>query len=261
MTQHDDVVAGVLFDGVDATERRLHAQRAIDVGGHRQAANLQRLAVEHDRESSRPHHAEMVEGAGALAPHDKVRGRDAVSHGPASVCFPNCQHSIGLVVGQRLEEDRADHAEHGGGGADAERQRQQRGNCEARRAQQRAHAVSQVARECVEVRFPANVAHMILDRFGAAYLGPGSAQGRVMRQAVRDLGFDGGVQVRAQFLVELALDPASPDQGAKACNKSAAQLHEGSPATAFRMRAIAKVWTSQSRASCLRLLRPAAVSL
>ena len=152
-------------------------------------------------------------------------------------------------VGQRLEKDRADHAEHSGGGADAERQRQQRGNREASRAQERAHAVLQIARECVDVRFPANVAHVVFDRFGAAHLGPSGAHGRVMRQAVRHLGFDGGVQVRAQFLVELSLDPASPDQGAKGCNKSAGPLHQASPSAAFRMRAIAMVWTSQSRAS------------
>ena len=35
VAQDDDVVAAVLFGGVDAAERRLHAQRAKDVGGRR----------------------------------------------------------------------------------------------------------------------------------------------------------------------------------------------------------------------------------
>ena len=107
VAQDDDVVAAVLFDGVDAAERRLHAECAIGVGGHRQAAHLQRLAAEHDRESSWPDHPEMVEGAGAFAPYDKVRGRNAIAHGPATVGFPDGHHPIGLVIRQRLEQDRA----------------------------------------------------------------------------------------------------------------------------------------------------------
>ena len=128
---------------------------------------------------------------------------------PPRVGFPHGHDPIGLAVRQRLEQDRAHHAEHRGGGADAERKRQQRWNREARRAQERAHAEPQVPHERVKVRFPSNVAHVIFDGFGAAHFSPSRAHGGVTRQPGRHLRLDRVVQVRTQLLVEITLGLAS----------------------------------------------------
>ena len=60
------------------------------------------------------------------------------------VVLPDRHDAIGVAIGQRLEHDAANDAEDGGGGADAQRQREHRRNGESRRAQKGAEGEAQV---------------------------------------------------------------------------------------------------------------------
>jgi hypothetical protein len=58
------------------------------------------------------------------------------------IVFPHDGETIGVAIGKTLQQERVDHAEDGGVGADADRER---GNCdqrEARRPEQQANAVA-----------------------------------------------------------------------------------------------------------------------
>src|SRR5688572_14196427 len=111
------------------------------------------------------------------------------------------------------------------------------------------------------MRLPSGIAHTIFDRVDAAHFDARGARRGVGRHALRSLLIDCGVQISAQLFVEFAFRSTFADECAETRNEAAAQRHHTPRGVAFRMRAIAEVCISQSRASRLSRARPSAVSL
>jgi hypothetical protein len=86
-------------------------------------------------------------------PVEEVRfGDGAVGDAVAAVGVPDPDDPLGIAEGERLEQDAANHAEDRGVGADAERERQERGRGEARGAAQCAEAVAKILEQLIEER-------------------------------------------------------------------------------------------------------------
>jgi hypothetical protein len=144
--QDDCVVAFEIFIGSEEPpEGGLDTKGLQCRGRSREAGDFFGLPVEDHIEPRRPRHAEVLERAIALAPRHEVCRRDNVARPVArDVVFPDDDKAIGIRIGQRLENHAADNAENGGGGADAQCQREDRGDGEPRRAQERANGKPQI---------------------------------------------------------------------------------------------------------------------
>ena len=212
VAQHDDraVAAEVFLGRVRAAERGLDAQRAKDVGGDRQSVNPQRLAVDDDGKAGRPHHAQVIERAGALAPGDEVGRGDHIPDRAAPVGFPDRDDAIGLMVWQRLQHHRAHHAEDRGRRADAEGQRQQRGGGKARRRPQHANAMAEVPHRVFEQRGPNLVARALFEAFHAAEPEHRLASSLVRTHARAAELLRLLIEVKAHLFVEAALERIAP---------------------------------------------------
>ena len=96
-------------------------------------------------QSRRADHPEVLERSRPLAPGDEVGLRDDVAADvPARIGFPDRDDAIGIAIRQRLEHHAADDAQGRRGGADAKRERQNRGNGESRRAHERPQREPQI---------------------------------------------------------------------------------------------------------------------
>src|SRR4030095_13280796 len=85
----------------------------------REPRNVVGLTIDDRGHRPRPHHPEVLERTGALAPCDEVRGGDHVPARTTTIGFPYRDQSIGIAIWQRFEHHRADDAEDGGGGTEA----------------------------------------------------------------------------------------------------------------------------------------------
>jgi hypothetical protein len=166
---------------------------------------------------------------------------------------------FGLLDRQIAQHQGVDHAEHRRVRADAQRQQQHDDNGESGRTAQHAGAVLQVAPGAVEYRFPANVTNPILHRFDAAQLDARGANGLRPRQPRSHLFFDSGGEKLAQLVVQFRFNAGCPEQAPQPAAEARQDRHHNSPRDASRIRAIAFVWTSQSRVSRLSVVRPAGV--
>ena len=101
-----------------------------------------------DRGAAAAEGAERVERSLPRAQVDEVPDGDELlgDAGPA-VAVLEPHQPIRLGIGQRPEERRVDHREHGDVGADAERQRQDRGEGESRLADEQPQGVTDVMKE------------------------------------------------------------------------------------------------------------------
>jgi hypothetical protein len=153
VAQDDDFAgAEILVSGVGAAKQRLHAQRAKDVGRNHEPVNLIGAAVDDHRQARRPHHAQMLERVRALAPGDEIGRRDHVPAGAAAAGLPHGHDATGFAIRQRFDHHRAHDAEDGGGRADAEGERGQSRDSEARRPSQHAQSMAEVAGGVIDQR-------------------------------------------------------------------------------------------------------------
>jgi hypothetical protein len=150
MAEHDHLRSArhVLLGGDVPAEDRIDAEEAEEVRRHEadlDEAGLGRVAE--DALPSRSHH-EVLEQPAPLA---VVAVVEAVQRGERLRAFaevvPHDPEPLGRRVRQRLEEDPVQDGEHHGDGSDAEREHPDGGGGEARRAEERAHAVAEVASE------------------------------------------------------------------------------------------------------------------
>ena len=123
-----------------------------------------------------------------------------------------------------------------------ESQRQHSNRGEARGLSQRAEAVARVLPQIVQPRFPARLAHVILDGGQAAQLDARGAHGGIAAQACLQVALDGCVEIGAEFLIEFVLDPLAVEERADSAEYTADHAkHQISPSDARMMREIAAV--------------------
>ncbi len=173
-----------------------------------------------------------------------------------------------LLVVERLEHDAVDDAEDRAVGADAQRDGDDGDDRVSRRAAELPQTVPEVLHDGLEQDAAALVAHRVLELLDAARLQPREATrlGRV--DARRDLLLRQELDVRAQLLVEIALDLLARDQIVPEAPKAIEQRH-GRLSSRGARRARQVAWSARVMASDTRFhsltsasscRRPAAVS-
>lgn len=101
---------------------------------------------------------------------------------------------------------------------------------------------------------------MLLDRGCTSELDASGSRRRLAAQPGTHVPLDRDVDIGGQLLVEIPLDPFTPEQRAKAGEHAARNAeHQASPSVARMIFAIAAVWASHSRVASASRRRPAAV--
>ncbi len=163
---------------------------------------------------------------------------------------------IGIRKFERLEKDTVDDGEHDGGGADAEREDEERDDGEARLLAEGAEGVAGVLRKIFEPAGAAGVAAFFFDLFGAAEGEAGAAMSFFGSGAGGDQVLLVLFDVEEEFFVELRFHFLMPE-------KTCQPVHFASP-SAFerpRIRETASVSRFQLASSWARADRPLRVSL
>jgi hypothetical protein len=155
MAQHDDVIfAGLIFIGRKRPPDRRRDTPDVEVAG-RHAARADEDGIpgagQGDRSARRGNQRRERRALGA--PVEIVLGGHDVAR-TAGGLLPDLDDLIGIAVGKRFEQDAVDEAENRAGRADAERQRRDCHQREARIAPQAAPAVSQILQEFIHTTRP-----------------------------------------------------------------------------------------------------------
>ena len=191
-----------------------------------------------------------------------VGGGHAVPQGTAAgVGLLQDQDVLGVLVGERSEQDRIHSTEHGGGGAYAQSKREHRHRGETRRFAQDPDGVAHVLPNSLHGRFPPDVSRPFLDGVHAADLDARRANGRLAGEAGCHLLFDGSLQVGAELLVHVPFHLCLVEQTPEPADDAAKDQHHSSPSEARRILVIAAVCASQSRVARLSVARPSGVML
>ena len=128
-----------------ASERRPDAQHVQDVRRHDQGRKLLRLTGARQRRAVLRERRHAVERSAALAPRQEVRGTDHVARPVArQVVFPHHHQRVGVLVGQRPDQQRMHDAEQRRRRADANRKGRDRADGEQGSPEQHANAVLQI---------------------------------------------------------------------------------------------------------------------
>ena len=195
-----------------------------------------------------------LKGVHVLAVHAE---RAPVSIGTAKG-IEQPQDPIRFRERQRTKEHGVDEAEDGGIAADAERERQDHGHREPRRSPQQPQAEAEILPEHLHVRVPADRPDVFHEQRRAAELEAGSPLGRRRRHAALNVRGDGGVEVSAEFLIQLALVLMRTKQGADLGHEPP-QQRSGGPHDPASSLAMATVCFRQSSVSTLSRRLPASV--
>jgi len=187
------------------SERRLHAEDAEEVGGHR--AGDERFGViaadqGHWDLGGARHAGEHVGAAPQV-------GQPSRAHrGGAPLALIRDEHQpVGVGVGQRAEQHRADDAEDGDGRPDAERQREDGGGRESGIPPQAADRVAHVVQDRLDGGADPRVAHPLLGLLEALALDQGGSPRLGRRQAGRRVAPLQRAHVLTQFVVEIPIEP------------------------------------------------------
>ena len=116
----------IVFGAEGATENGLHAQQRQCRRADEQSLHPFRIAASRDRHLGRIPGADPLEYLVVLAIR-QIRARAVIRAGPVRRDLLQAHQPLGLVKRQRLQQHTVDDAEDRGGGANAERQRQDRG--------------------------------------------------------------------------------------------------------------------------------------
>ena len=125
--------------------------------------------------------------------------------------LPDGDQLIGRGIGQRPEERRIDDAEDRGVDADAEGQRRHSGGGEAWRLREEPQRIPQVLQQRLHAAEATAVANGFPRLFDTADRAPRLAMGLGRRQSAAERILLEHFEMRAQFVVELAVDPAAPE--------------------------------------------------
>ena len=232
VTEHDEGVASwhrVLVGSKVAPELRLHSHHPEEVGAHQQADTQlrQRVGLGGERRSRASEGGQSLEALAAIADVDvfAIRRRQLVAE---VVGGPDGEHVARTRHGERPEQQCVGEAEDGGVGADAEGQRDDGRRGEGGAAPQQVDTMAQVARQIVEPGKASLVAHRLHGLRDAAGRDPGYAPSALGGLAAAAGVLGGELEMKRQFLLEIAIRAAPPEHAAEAGDPFV-QRGEGSP--------------------------------
>ena len=143
--------------------------------------------------------------------------RDRCAFGrPASTAGRRDASRLHRAGRRRAKQQTVDDAEHRRVRADAESERENDRDGEPRLCLEPARGVAKVLRENVDQREAARVARVVLDAIESAEAEPRAPFGLVARNAGRDVLLDFALDVKAQLIVQLALDGGPLEERAHA---------------------------------------------
>lgn len=262
LTPGHDVIGtrAIFFVEEEPPLERLHAERPQEIGGHARPRNELRLPASGQREPGGPERGQLLEGDGLAAPPHELRGvhRHCRIHvRDLSDDAADDNESIGLVIGERPQQDTVDDREDRGVGADAERDAGHDDEAETAALADRARRVAHVLRQVIEGREAARFAAGF-GRFGeVAEAAKRGVTGVVRGKAAADVLVDQQIEMAADLLARVTLAASSPERGAQPCRERAQRRHT-SPG--FRKRASRWAICSHRSVSATRCFRPRAVS-
>jgi len=152
MADHRDALArvgGTL--GKARAEHRLHAEHQEEIRRGLDGVDALWIAAGLGQRQLRiPPRRGFVEHLRQAAIVDEVDRRNPLVRQPLAVVgLPHRCQAIGIGIRQRAQNHAVEDAENGRGRADAQRERQHRGDGEARRAAQQAPAEADVLKQCI----------------------------------------------------------------------------------------------------------------
>jgi hypothetical protein len=136
----------LVFSRERRADERVDAERLEQIRRRRDPRDAIRSVGSHERRARDRERREPAERMRLLAPVEEIRRRDG-EHAVFRHDLTHAHQSIRLRVRQRVQQHAVDDAEHGSAGADAERDRQDRDEREARRRNELSYRVSHVANE------------------------------------------------------------------------------------------------------------------
>src|SRR6516225_6354620 len=120
-----------------------------------------------------------------------------------------------LLHAQHAQHDGVDHAEDGGIGSDAERQRDHGHSREAGIAAQLPQTVANILQEALDIVHPAHVAALLLEVFHSAHFAQGRVTGFLRRRTPCDLLLNQFLKVEAKLVGKLLLNTITLDERTK----------------------------------------------
>ena len=150
---------------------------------------------------------EILERSGVLAHEGEVGGRDHASRvGATGFLLVQADQTPGLLIRQRCQQHRIDDAEHGGGAADAETERERHDDGEAGVPPHLPQCVADVAGEALDPADAVHLVNLLSQAQHAAELAARRQPGLVGRQTlVNEAGrqqVEMGVDLEAGVVVE-----------------------------------------------------------
>ncbi len=254
--------ADVFLRPEGAAEDRLHPEHVEESG--RDAGTAQRFGtgLTADVERAELHQGHALEGAALTLPVEEIGGRyGELGHAWKGVGWrhvPDERQTIGFGVGQRPQQDRIDHAEDGGVGADTERQDEDRRDRKTRALAEHTHRVPDVAAECLEGWKAPSIAMALSRHFHASKLQDRLPARFLLRQAAPYAVVHVQLDVAFELGVEVAVAALRPE-GAAQANQPGAQPPHGC-SFGDRNRSTIAVVCCHSRAAFSSCFRPARVS-
>ena len=157
--EYDDALAAGLriVAGKGAADLRLYGEHGKDAGRGRDGFNLHRVIADAERERAGPHGGHGLDGAGVALPHFKVigvEGQGWIEIAELGHLLLKNDEAVRVGIGKRAEEHVVDEGEDGGGGADAEGQRQDDGEGEAGCIAQLANGIAQILEQSLHDQSP-----------------------------------------------------------------------------------------------------------
>jgi hypothetical protein len=143
--QHDAARLGALVLGPEsAADDRRHSEHRKQRRGRAQAFDLFRAARAGQGGTPDFGRGDRLKHILLVAPVEICAGRGGKDRAAAQAALLDENEMFGMRVSKRPQQDAVDHAEHGRGGADAEREHEHRGHGEARGLDQRTNGIPQV---------------------------------------------------------------------------------------------------------------------
>ena len=218
MAEHDDLFfAGFVLGGRERpAERRLHAEDVEVAGRDAGARHALRGSLVREVEARILRGGELAERRRARAGVGEVAGRDAAR--PALIVLVDIDEPIGRGIRQRLQHDGVHRAEDRRGGADADREREQRDQRETRLRDEVPHGERDVLGELRPVFRPSHVVVLLaaerpaggVDLVDVAEAADGRRAGRGRVHAPRHELARPHLDVKRELGVDFVLDPGLP---------------------------------------------------
>jgi hypothetical protein len=204
-------------------ERGLASQDAQEIAGDQRPLNALEGSIRgaHGEVARLINRRGLEHAAIQLAVVEELRGRDAAAHARVHLrqSFLDDHDAIRVAVRQRPDQDAVDDREDRAVGADAQREAEDHGDGQHRRAAQGAKGEAQVLCEHGEILLALRASHAAFVR-GATitservYISEPTKRfvPRCLgRPAARDEVFHLGVHVKAEFLIEVGVDVTPPE--------------------------------------------------